>query len=93
MELGLFGNLSANGFNYSTTLIGVIESNLRQQLSNITSGRYHATMYIDYNLLYSLKKKKHIPIDRWVFFLEKKFFLAGTVGLMCMGICFFFEVI
>ena len=38
MELGLFGNLSANGFNYSTTLIGVIESNFRQQRSNIASG-------------------------------------------------------
>ena len=58
MELGLFGNLSANSFNCST-LIGVIESNLRQQLSNITSGRYHATMYIDYNLLYYLKKKSY----------------------------------
>ena len=40
MELGLFGNLSANGFNCSTTLIGVIESNLRQQRSNITSGMF-----------------------------------------------------
>ena len=35
MELGLFGNLNANGFNCSTTLIGVIESNFRQQRSNI----------------------------------------------------------
>ena len=60
MELGLFGNLSASGFNcITTTLIGVIESNLRQQLSNITSGRYHATMYIYYNLLYHLKKKSY----------------------------------
>ena len=38
MELGLFGNLNANGFNCSTTLIGVIESNFRQQRSNIASG-------------------------------------------------------
>ena len=38
MELGLFGNLNTNGFNCSTTLIGVIESNFRQQRSNIASG-------------------------------------------------------
>ena len=39
MELGLFGNLSASGFNcITTTLIGVIESNFRQQRSNIASG-------------------------------------------------------
>ena len=39
MELGLFENLNANGFNCSTTLIGVIESSsFRQQRSDIASG-------------------------------------------------------
>ena len=41
MELGLFGNLSASGFNcITTTLIGVIESNFRQQRSHIASGMF-----------------------------------------------------
>ena len=58
MELGLFGNVSASGFNCSTTLIGVIESNFRQQRSNIASGRYHATIFI---IIFYITSKKSNP--------------------------------